>query len=402
MLFARPLPLLSATTIGLALVVCTPAPALAQDASPTPTPQATPTPAAQPEKKKSMLEKMKSSEDGWVDMSEFMASRYGFLPIFAPITEPAVGLGFAAGLAFMSGAIDSDRPNTTAAGGLVTENSTHGLFAGDNRYYRNQSFQTIVKAVYASVNLDFYGIGHDSVLADNPLRYNIQPTGASFEAKGRIAKSPVWIGASYAFANTTVEFEAPPNAPGLPPIARTTKVGGVSPSFTFDTRDNLFTPIHGTFVEARVDVFSTNLGGDDDFQRVRAVGMHFMKLPRRVFLGVKAEGAAVFGDGPFYLMPFVLMRGIPAVRYQGKELVQLELEARWQFWKRLSVVAFAGGGKTWAGTTEHDRSDVVGASGLGFRYELARKFGIHAGADFAYGPAGHAFYIQIGSAWARP
>ena len=40
--------------------------------------------------------------------------------------------------------------------------------------------------------------------------------------------------------------------------------------------------------------------------------------------------------------------------------------------------------------------------GTGFRYELARKYGLHMGVDVAFGPDGPVFYIQFGSAWARP
>src|SRR5262249_49935759 len=115
--------------------------ALAQQPSPTPTPQAS-------------TSKFRSPEDGWIDLSNFMASRYGFLPIAAPITEPAVGLGAAAGVAFMSAPMVTGRPNITAIGGLGTENGTKGVAAGDIRYWRHQSLQTIVRAVYASVNLD--------------------------------------------------------------------------------------------------------------------------------------------------------------------------------------------------------------------------------------------------------
>jgi outer membrane protein assembly factor BamA len=372
--------------IGLALLLAAPTAAIAQQS-------ATPQPAPS---------KFKSPDDGWIDLSGFMASRYGFLPVASPITEPAVGLGLAAGLAFMSAPVASGRPNITAIGGLGTENGTKGAFAGDIRYWLDHRVQTIVKVVYASVNLDFYGIGHDSVLADNPLRYNLEPAGASFEVKGRVGGSAVWIGASYAYAHTGVRFDAPEGTPGRPDTSRTSREGGVSPSLTVDTRDNMFTPIRGTYVEGRADIFSTSLGGDDDFQRLRVVGMQFVPLKRQVFLGIRGEAAATFGDAPFYLRPFIYQRGIPAMRYQGDHFVQIETEVRWQYWKRNSADAFAGGGKTWTGSNSRERSDQAAAGGLGFRYELARAYGIHVGADFAYGPAGHAFYIQIGSAWARP
>jgi hypothetical protein len=41
---------------------------------------------------------------------------------------------------------------------------------------------------------------------------------------------------------------------------------------------------------------------------------------------------------------------------------------------------------------------TVPTGGFGFRYELARKYGIHMGLDFAFGPDNAAVYIQVGSA----
>ena len=80
----------------------------------------------------------------------------------------------------------------------------------------------------------------------------------------------------------------------------------------------------------------------------------------------------------------------------------VEIEVRWQFYGRWSVVAFGGAGTT---RSERDRfsfTQNVGSGGLGFRYELARKFGLHAGIDVAHSPGTTAFYIQIGNAWFRP
>jgi hypothetical protein len=48
------------------------------------------------------------------------------------------------------------------------------------------------------------------------------------------------------------------------------------------------------------------------------------------------------------------------------------------------------------------REKTAGAGGVGFRYELARKFGLHAGIDIARGPEDTAFYLQVGSAWVKP
>jgi hypothetical protein len=130
--------------------------------------------------------------------------------------------------------------------------------------------------------------------------------------------------------------------------------------------------------------------------------MHYTPLFQEVFLGLRGQAAAGFGDIPFYMNPFILMRGVPAMRYQGEEMAQIEAELRWQFWKRFSIVGFAGTGAAWNNFERFEKTQTVIAGGTGIRYEIARKYGIHIGMDVAYGPDGPVIYVQFGSAWSRP
>jgi outer membrane protein assembly factor BamA len=205
-----------------------------------------------------------------------------------------------------------------------------------------------------------------------------------------------------ACSQTLVASDAPSGTPGLPDLSRKSTVGGLGTSLTLDTRDNLLTPTRGTYVEGILNAFGQALGGDDDFQRAQVIAMQYVPLPGAVFLGVRGE-ASVSSDGtPFYMRPFVYQRGVPAMRYFGETMAQAEAEIRWQFWKRLSLVGFGGTGATWVSVERSDRRKTVSAGGAGLRYELARRYGIHVGVDVAYGPDGPAFYLQFGSAWARP
>lgn len=351
--------------------------------------------------------KFRSAEDGWLDVSGFLDEKYGFLPVAIPVTEPAVGYGAAGGLAFLSRPLGEakagfNRPSITMVGGMGTENGSWGMFAGDVRYWLDDRLQTVAGAVYASVNLDFHGIGAGGGLADRPLAYNLEPKGGMLQTKYRLGDSRVWAGLSYAFATTQISFDAPAGTPGLPDFQRDSKVGGFTPSVTYDSRDNIFTPTRGTYVEAGVGVFSQALGGDDEFQRVRVLGMQFIPLCPKLSLGFRGEVAASFGDAPFYLRPFINLRGAPIMRYQGEEMAQIEAELRWQFWKRFSVVGFVGGGAAWNDFERFDSTQSLVTGGAGFRYEIARQYGIHMGVDVAFGPDNTAVYIQIGSAWARP
>ena len=179
-------------------------------------------------------------------------------------------------------------------------------------------------------------------------------------------------------------------------------MGGLTPSITFDSRDNIFTPVRGSYVEASAGLFSKSLGGDDEFQRVRVLGMQFIPLHPKWTLGLRGEAAASFGDAPFYLRPYISLRGAPIMRYQGEETAQIEAELRWQFWKRFSLVGFVGGGAAWNDFEGFNETQTVLTGGTGFRYEIARKYGLHIGLDVAFGPDNTAVYLQLGSAWTRP
>jgi hypothetical protein len=65
------------------------------------------------------------------------------------------------------------------------------------------------------------------------------------------------------------------------------------------------------------------------------------------------------------------------------------------------VVAFGGAGVARL-DERYARDKWAGAAGAGFRYELARKFGLHVGLDVARGPEETAVYLQVGNAWFRP
>lgn len=348
-----------------------------------------------------------SEDDGWPDLSTFLDQKFGFLPVAMPITEPAVGYGVAGGLLFISKPLGAaaqglGRPNISGVGGFATENGSWGVFGADLRYWADDQVQTVFGAVYASVNLDYYGVGKDSALQNSPLRYNLEPFGGAGMARFRIGESRLWAALGYAFATTRVSVDAPDETPALPDFVRRSNVGMLLIGSSLDTRDNFFTPTRGTFVEATFQPAATWLGSDQSFERLYFTAMQYLPLPFRLYLGVRGDAAASFGDAPFYMRPSIALRGVAAKRYQGEETAQLEGELRWQFYGRWSVVGFGGGGIAWNGFEDGSDSQSIFAGGGGLRYELARRYGIHAGIDVASSRDTAAFYIQVGSAWMRP
>ena len=158
----------------------------------------------------------------------------------------------------------------------------------------------------------------------------------------------------------------------------------------------------GILANASVGVFNQTFGGDSNFERLDLLFLGYVPLTSTLTLGMRVEGDFSFGDAPFYTLPFINLRGAAIRRYVGEHMADTEVEIRWQFWKRFSLVGCGRVGVAWNDFEQFASEQTVATGGVEFRYELARKYGLHAGLDVAFGPDDTAIYIQFGSAWFRP
>jgi len=345
--------------------------------------------------------------DGQLDLSYFLENPRGFLPIPIVVTEPAVGYGGGFAGMFLrprreAGDEGWARPDISGAGAFATENGTWGAFGGDASRWYDGRLRTLVGVGTGQANLDFYGLGGGPSSLNQGVRYSLQFTGAIAQANWQLApKSPWAVGLRYTYADVEPKPRDYATFPGLANQVRV-KVSAPTPIVEYDTRDNVFTPTRGIYAESSWMASREALGASDDFERFQQVLIGWLPLPHEVTLGARGNYAWSSDGTPFFLRPFVQLRGVAAARYQGDQAASVEVEARWQFMGRWSVVAFGG-----AGTTRTDRqafvaTQNVGSGGLGFRYELASKFGLHAGIDVAHSPGTTAVYFVVGNAWFRP
>ncbi|MGC3961617.1 MAG: hypothetical protein QM813_27945 [Verrucomicrobiota bacterium] len=150
--------------------------------------------------------------DGWLDASGFLDTAYGFVPLFMPVTEPAVGYGAAGGLIFIDRREPSadgtyQKPNMAVVGGMGTENGSWAVMGGHSGNWMEGQMETLVGLMGGSINLDFYGVG-DGPQASVPLSYNIEPVGGIVEGRYRLGKTPWRGGLGYLFGQANVSFDA--------------------------------------------------------------------------------------------------------------------------------------------------------------------------------------------------
>jgi len=344
-------------------------------------------------------------EDGQLDVSRFLATPRSFLPVPIVVTEPAVGYGGGMIAAFFRPRADAGeegwaRPDISALGAVATQNGTRAAFAGDVSRWLDGRVKTLVGAGAGHINLDFYGLDPSS--SDNAVRYTLKFAGGVAQANWQVApKSPWAIGLRYVYADVEPQLRDNPVVPGLADRIHV-KVSGPTAILEFDTRDNIFTPTSGAYSESSWFASRKGLGASEDFDQFQQVLMGWLPADDKVTLGARFNYAWTSSDTPFFLRPFVMMRGVPAMSVQGDQMASLEAEARWQFYGRWSLIGFGGAGATRTSVAASSTTKNVTSGGVGFRYELARKFGLHVGADLAYSGGDPAIYLQVGSAWLRP
>lgn len=79
-----------------------------------------------------------------------------------------------------------------------------------------------------------------------------------------------------------------------------------------------------------------------------------LRLLAGTVLAGRVDGRAARGQMPFYMRPFIDMRGIPAARYQDRNTAVVEAEVRWNYTPRWAAVGVMRAGRAWGRSTSFD------------------------------------------------
>lgn len=367
----------------------------------------------------SMMDDFIDPQDGMFDVSHWLAERKGFFPMPIIITEPAVGFGLGAGLLFLHDPLagktaDGETfdpqnidpkgriipPSVSGVFGAYTENDSWFVGGAHMGIWKNDNVRYTGALAQASLNLKFFGLDGGNGPSSGGLRFNIDTTIFLQEVKFRFKDSDFFGGISYLLLDSGIEFDISSSLPvEIPSLMFDNRTASVSLLLDYDSRDTLFTPGSGLSAGIKASFFREAFGSDNEFERYNVYAKYFTPLTDTLVLGLRGEYDTLSGDAAFYEYPFVQLRGIPAMRYQGDTVSVGEAEFRWNYTTRWSLILFAGLGKAESANFVNAADDTVYTKGIGFRYFIARRFGAHAGIDVAQGPEDTAFYLTFGQAW---
>ena len=343
--------------------------------------------------------------DNALDVSYYLNNLHGFLPIISPITEPAVGYGAAlAGLFFIPKKETADKrfqmPDVVGAAGGLTQNGTWFAGAGYAGFWKGDRIRYRGGLGYADINLKFYGVG-SGFLEKHPAEFGLKTYAMIQQAIFRLGKSKFLLGGNYLLMKTKATFFEESELP-VNPLDLDLVNSGLGVIAEYDNTNNIFSPSKGLRANITYTQYLEFLGSDRNFGRLSLFAHYYQTVISNIWTaGFRLESQLATGDAPFYMMPFVYLRGVPAMRYQGELTALLETEQEIMFTRRWSIVGFGGYG--WAFKSLDKMSDETTAwnAGAGFRYLIARLFGLKMGMDVARGPEQWAVYVVVGTSWLK-
>ena len=342
-------------------------------------------------------------KDGSLDLSEYMSQVYGFIPMPILITEPAVGYGGGVSIIFLH---DTLLGNKSRSGRIIppsmsgvilaaTENGTRMTGGFHKGYWLEDTLRTTTYIGHPNVYINLY---------NNNKAVEMHMDGWFFyqDVKFRIKESNFFLGASYMANKSNVSLDFPNIEKDFINDVNIASLGMIA---EYDSRDNQLSPNEGMLLLTKAVFYDESVGSDFNFESYKVKGLFYNRLTKKINLDFSVQGETINGDkteiAP-YLYPFVMMRGVPMMKYQGESVVVAETQLSYQFTPRWRGLVFGGIGQTYKNQSFNDdasSSEDIYAGGAGFRYLISRKFGLRIGVDVAKSKEDEAFYIQFGTAW---
>jgi hypothetical protein len=372
-------------------------------------------------------------DDQRFDASNYLADNaYGFLPVPIIITDPAVdgGLGLA-GLFFheseeekqqrLDALRSSDQatkflipPSASVAAAALTGNDSWFAGGGHMGFFNQGHTRYMVGTGYGDVDLDFFGFG--DITLNNPVSINTSAAGLFQSIKFKMGDTPIFAGFLQQYIAARIQPANPGDLGGdfLPPeyqeefqeiirqlLTRDVTTSALGLVVEFDNRNNFFSPKFGYKYTLEYLWYRDAIGSDIDYQLAGMSALNYWRMSDRFLAALRVDVDIADAEGllPPFATPSIVLRGIPAMRYQGKYAAVTEAELTWQVDTRWSINGFIGAGRVANDYDELRESSSQVSKGAGFRYQIARRYGFDMGMDIAFGPEEAVWYIQAGTAW---
>ena len=327
--------------------------------------------------------------------SDIGFSNGSFIAVPIPFSNPTLGNGLAAGVAWLFSADEISNTSSIGIGGFWSDNGSEGAAVSLDLSFQSDRYSVSFLAGDLSLEYDF-----TSGAFDFPLKQ----TGTLYKLEGSYGFTPqfsVGLGLNYAETTLSTNFNGilPPEFSAAADL-EVLKVGIIS---QWDRRDDDIFPTTGSLIS--LDIFRGDVTGDvaQDYNKAVLQGSYFRPAFGPNDVVAMSATACRASDAPFFDACSIGLtdglRGFSVTDYIGDSLLSVQAEYRGRFGgSRFGYAAFAGAGVV--NGTITSESGTHSAAGLGLRYRLSNAFPVDFAGDITINSDDETlYYIYVGQAF---
>jgi outer membrane protein assembly factor BamA len=178
---------------------------------------------------------------------------------------------------------------------------------------------------------------------------------------------------------------------------------GAGVLFTFDTRNNAYSPSAGSFAEINLTRFAPAMGSDFDFTNYTLDLRKFFSVGRNRVLGLQSFTRFNQGHTPIRYLSMLggseMMRGYYKGRFADRNLIAFQSEIRQYLFWRLGVAAFVSAGQVGRVLNDFGLNDFHLGGGGGLRLMLQEKEKLNLRVDVGFGKNSSGVYVIMKEAF---
>ena len=326
------------------------------------------------------------------------------VPIISYKPETRWQLGLSLSHYFRAKSTDSlTRPSVIRLNSTYTQNHQFSIrpmfdvFTAGNKYSIRGVFQ------YTKFIENYWGVG-SNLPSTNKEQYSFKQHKALVKVAKKI-KQGVYLGADVNFenlfdlgyaANSALKNSIITGAQGYRAL-------GVGPLFTLDTRNNLYYPSKGHFVDFSATLYSSKVFSSSSFKNIIVDARKYYALNSVDVLALQCFANLNWGNVPYRLMGTLgnesYFRGYYQGRYRDVNAITFQAEWRKHIWGPAGIVLFGGAGNVSANYTNLV-SHIKPMYGAGLRIMAIPREKINMRFDVAFGSQNsQAFYVTLNEAF---
>jgi hypothetical protein len=331
-------------------------------------------------------------------------NKFSVFPVayYAPETKLAVGI-LGAYTFYNKKDSAQKRPSQIQVGAAYTFNKQLLFYIPFRIYTRQNNFVFYGEAGYYKYSYFFYGIGNNQA-QDYKELYKVNFPRIRINALRKVTEK-LYAGVRYWLEdyNITSNDSGKQLSTGIIPGNKGSFVSGIGSVINYDTRDNIFYPSKGVFIDAGAQFYGNSTGSIYKYSRYTFDGSIFFSAKNKNVWALNVFADFVNGNAiPFNHLALLggnkKMRGYYEGRYRDKNLLALGGEYRLHLYKRFGAVAFANAGAVNNETLKLP-AYIRATAGAGIRYALNKSEKLNIRLDYGIGKNTSGIYFTIGEAF---